>query len=126
MARTAVAPQTPLGSFPSLPVGAGTATLAEQAWDTLNGNYAVITSGKTYLFCHNTDSGAQTVTIASVADPQKRTGDITTYSIAAGGIAVFGPFVTTPVGWAQSTPAANALWFDASDATVHFIVFNAA
>jgi hypothetical protein len=125
MSRTLVAAQAPLGSFPTLPVSAGTATLAEQAWDNLNGNYGLITTGKTYLLCHNTNVGAQTVTITSVKDPQNRTGDITTYSIAAGAIAVFGPFVTSPVGWAQATPA-SSFYFDASDVSVQFIVFNAA
>jgi hypothetical protein len=120
MARVLVAAQTPLASpyFPATPLGAGTATLAEQAADVALKNYAPIVTGKTYILAHNTDVGAHTVTFTSIVDAQNRTGDITTYSIAAGGVAWFGPFVTSPAGWSQS---GNQVWFEANDATVKFV-----
>lgn len=120
MARVLVAAQTPLSSpyFPTTPLGAGTATLSEQAADPALGNYAPIVTGKTYIFAHNTNVGAQTITFTSIVDAQNRTGDITTYSIAAAGIAWFGPFVTSPAGWSQS---GNQVWFTASDASVKLI-----
>ena len=126
MARVLVAPQTPPGAFPSLPVTPGSRALSEQAADPALGNYTPIVSGKTLILAHNTDSGAHTVTFTSVVDGQNRSGDITAYSIAAGAIALFGPFVTVPTGWAQSTPAASSLWMDANDATIKWIVLTQA
>ena len=125
MARVLVAAQTPPGAFPGLPVTPGSRALSEQAADTALGNYTPIVSGKTLVLAHNTDSGAHTVTFTSVVDSQNRSGDVTAYSIAAGATALFGPFVTQPAGWAQSTPA-SSLWMDANDATVKWIVITQA
>jgi len=43
-----------------------------------------------------------TITIASEVDEQNRTGDITTSSLAAGEIAVFGVGLTNSTGWKDS------------------------
>ena len=125
MARVLVAAQTPPGAFPSLPVTPGSRALSEQAADTSLGNYTTIVSGKTLVLAHNTDLGAHTVTFTSVVDGQNRSGDITAYSIAAGVTALFGPFVTTPVGWSQASPA-GSLWMDANDPTIKWIVITQA
>jgi hypothetical protein len=87
-----------------------------QAADASLLNYTPLTNGKTYLLAQNTDSGAHTVTITSVADNLNRVGDITAYSLAAGVIAQFGPFQS--VGWSNG----GQLWFQADNALVKFAV----
>lgn len=44
-------------------------------------------------------TGTNTITFTSVADEKGRTGDITTYSIAAGLFAAFGVGLTNSPGW---------------------------
>jgi hypothetical protein len=57
-------------------------------------------TGRELILVHNANGAAQTITISSVIDDEKRTGDITTYSVGIGEYAVFGPF---PVdGWRQT------------------------
>jgi hypothetical protein len=116
MARVLVAAQTLPGAYPTLPVGAGTRTLTFQVADPSNLQYTPLVSGKTVIVCYNTDSSAHTVTFTSVADSLNRVGDITAYSIAAGVIAIFGPFQTA--GWSNG----GQVWFQANDATVKFAV----
>jgi hypothetical protein len=77
----------------------------------------VVHNGEILLIAHNTDVGAQTVTVSSVADDLGRTGDITTYSLAADDYAVFGPFKVE--GWRQTN---GKLYFEATDAGVLFAV----
>lgn len=118
MARTVIPPTVVASSFfPTLPVGAGSLTITPTPGDTGNGNYAVIVNSKTLVLAFNTDSGAHTVTVTSVAAAgDNRTGDITTYSIAAGGVAKLGAFTTN--GWASNSPVANSLQIDVSDPKV--------
>jgi hypothetical protein len=121
MAAVVIPPKV-LGTtfFPTLPVSAGTLTVTPTAGNTGAGNYAVVTNQKTVILAINTDSGAHTVTITSVAAAtDRRTGDVTAYSIAAGGVGVFGPFTTN--GWAGSTPVANAVLIEADDPKVVFV-----
>ena len=127
MARVLVAAATTPGSYPSLQPGAGTLALSWQAADASLKNYTPLVAGKTYLLAMNTDSSAHTVTVSSVVDVFKRTGDITAYSLAAITsttpiIAQFGPFASA--GWLTptdgSTPA--GLWFESNSATVKFAV----
>ena len=117
MARTLVSAQLPplaTGAtyFPTLPLSAGTAKRNFAAADATNNNYTPIVSGKTYLNVLNTDTSAHSVTIHSVVDAQNRSGDITSYNVPAGEVHTFGPFTTSPTGWAQTAPA--GLWFDCS------------
>ena len=123
MARGLIAAQTlKLSSgktyFPTLPLSAGTAALTMTDGDDMNGHFAPIVSGRTWLLAHNTDDSAQTVTILSAADAQNRKGDITAYSLAAGDICTFGPFTTA--GWELTSP--TGLQIDVSDATVKLAV----
>ena len=130
MARVLVAAQAQVGQpgfYPALQPGAGTLAIAFQAADPSLKNYTPLIAGKTLLLAMNTDSGAHTVTVSSVADEKNRKGDITAYSLAAitgttPVIAQFGPFASA--GWLTptdgSTPA--GLWFEANDATVKFAV----
>ena len=94
---------------------AGAADLTMTAADAANYEEVAFT-GAEVIIAHNTDSGAQTVTISSIADDDHgRTGDITTYSLGAGEYGVFGPFDLD--GWRQT---GGLLYFAASDATVKF------
>lgn len=80
-------------------IAADAADLALTACDATNfEQYA--STGRELVFVYNSGAGARTITFTSAPDELGRTGDITTYSLAAGEYAVFGPF---PVrGWRQS------------------------
>lgn len=78
---------------------AGAADITMQAADA--SNFEEVThDGALLVIAHNTGAGAQTVTIESIVDERGRTGEITTYSLAAGDYAVFGPFDLE--GWEQA------------------------
>src|SRR5687768_16823031 len=98
MARTVLTKTTALGAFGTYSAGAAAVTMT--AADATNFN-SFPASANDLIIARNSGAGARTITISSVADEKRRTGDITTYSIAAGGVAVFGPF-TTQQGWRQS------------------------
>ena len=111
MARTVLTKDTAPGT--NAAVGK---VLTQAAWDNANGNRFIAT-GKELVLAQNTDVGAQTVTITSVADPYGRTGNVTAFSIPAGGLAIFGPFNVQ--GWQQSD---GYIYIDASVVTVKFSV----
>lgn len=97
--------------------GAGEADLTFTAADASNKNQFVA-SGKDLVIAHNTDgANPYTVTITSVADEMGRTGNITTYSLAAGDIAAFGPFGLD--GWEQTD---GYIYLEASNAAIKFAV----
>lgn len=122
MTRLAVTPQTLLGSYPALPVTANSADITFTAAGASFADGAGFTlTGGEILLVKNDNVGAQTVTISSVADDLKRTGDITTYSIGAGEVAAFGPFELK--GWRQSD---GKLHVAASAADVSFAVLKLA
>lgn len=109
MARTTVAPQVLTATYyPATPLAGASADIAWVPSDTVNNNDAVIVDGKTMLFAFNDSGGALTLTIHSVVDAFGRLGDITTYSVADGVVAHYGPFKTA--GWANS----GKLQFDGS------------
>ena len=62
-------------------------------------------------------STAYTVTLTSVADSKKRTGDITTYSLEAGDTMMF--LVNNIEGWKQSD---NYFYLTGSNASVLFAI----
>lgn len=127
MARTFVTAQSfPLSTgasyFPPTPLTAGSASITLTSADTVNNNYATL-SAKQQLFVLNIHpTSTFSVTIHSVADAQGRTGDITSYGVAALTLASFGPFNTSPAGWAQTSPA--GLWFDGTSTNLQFAVVN--
>lgn|SRR5574337_497580 len=116
MARTALPIISPLGSYPALPLGAGSAAFVFTAADAVNNN-SFASTGKELLLIQNTAASAGTVTIHSVIDSLKRTGDITAYSVAATSFAILGPF--NQPGWLQSD---GTVWVDGSAATILFAV----
>lgn len=114
---TAVTPPLAIGNtyYPATPLTASSATLTATVGDATNGHYVPIVDGKTLIVALNTDgSVARTITFSSVVDQQNRKGDITAYSVAVGGLAMFGPFKQSY--WQQSSPA--GLYIDVSHAAM--------
>ena len=73
--------------------------------------------GKIIVLVRNVDAtNPYTVTFTSVADEFGRTGDITTYSLAAGEVAAF---EFEPRGWKQ---ADGNLYFEAANVKIEFAV----
>ena len=122
MARTLVPAggmNVPAGSYPTLPLNAGSAILKFDSVTSATDRMTPIVDGKTVIFAKNTDSGAHTITISSVPDTQSnRKGDITAYSVPAGETHYFGPFKTA--GWADS----GGLDIDVSSDLLQIAVMN--
>lgn len=111
MARQSHTPLTALGTKTDA-YSAGAADVTMTAADTSNKEEVALT-GNELVIAHNTGVGAQTVTVSSVVDSMGRTGDISTYSLAADDYAIFGPFGTE--GWRQ---AGAKLYFEADSSDV--------
>lgn len=109
MPRTTLPKVSSPGPYPTS-VQAVTMTAA----DVTNKNQVLLT-GREIVLIQNTDTVARTVTITSTPDPQGRSGDITAASVAAGAIAVVGPFGLP--GWIQPD---GYLYLEASNAAVKF------
>lgn len=116
MARTAITVQEI--DAPFAVVSAGSLDFTFAALDNVNGNYFACTGREIILF-QNTDVGAQTVTIDSVADEKNRQADITAYSLAAGDFVCVGVGLTNAKGWKQSN---GQIYIDSSDAGVKVAV----
>lgn len=114
-ARTDLTVQTPVNVNGA--ISANAADLTETAIDASNGNQFPMSGGE-YILVHNTGGSAYTVTLTSAPDSLGRTGDITTYSLAATEIALFGPFQTH--GWRQTN---GKFYIDGSNASVKVAVF---
>jgi hypothetical protein len=101
MTRLVLTPQTLLGAYPALQPEANSAdiTFTSAGSGYASGASFPVTGGE-ILLVKNGEQTAQTVTITSVADEKKRSGNITSYSIGAGEMAAFGPF--QPEGWMQA------------------------
>ncbi len=114
MPRVSITKSPALGEYGNYTAAA--ADLAELAADVANKNQFVF-QPRDLLIVHNTDAAPQTFTVTSVADRKTgRTKDITTYSLAAGKIAVVGPFLDQD-GWMQTD---GYVYVEASAATVKF------
>jgi CTP:molybdopterin cytidylyltransferase MocA len=107
MANNPITVTKPKGPWFTLPVGAGTLALTETASQAAAYDTIAIT-GKTLVHIRNSSTSvASTFTVTSVANyPDYRTGDITTYALAAqaapttaNATAVF--FVDIP-GWQEA------------------------
>ena len=114
MARQTLTKTTPPGNRPGLPLAADAADLAMTQADTTN-KEQFAAAGKDVVIAHNTGVGAVTVTITSAADAGNRSGDIETYSIGAGKIAVLGPFKLD--GWVQTD---GYIYLEASSTDIYF------
>lgn len=119
MARTTIAKTTPLGAYPALPLVADSADVNMQASTGASGTsgnqIAFSSASRLYILAQNTHaSSPYTVTITSKVDGYNRTGDITTYSLAAGDIALF---VVEGAGWKQGD---GYVYLEATNAAVKF------
>lgn len=114
MARTTLTKTTIEGPFGDY--GAGEADLNLQAADITDKNQYKC-SGNDIVIAYNSGISEYTVTITSAADRYGRTGDIATYALAAGDVAIFGPFVTH--GWMQPD---GYVYLEATNADVKFAV----
>ncbi len=110
--RTLVAPQTLPGAYPTLQPGAGSRLITWVAYDVSNTDRVAIVENKTLILIHNLSGSAKTVTFVSSVDAYGRVGDITAYSVAGLGTAVFGPFKSA--GWLT----AGFLTITAEDANI--------
>jgi hypothetical protein len=98
MPRTNIAAQVTPGAYPVLPITPDARDVAFVGANVADGNDTTLVAGKTLVLVRNVDVGAHTVTFTSAADSLNRKGDITSYSVGAGDVALFGPFTT--IGWA--------------------------
>ncbi len=109
---------TPLGPYPTLPVSALALDLTWQAADTANLNQFPLGQGKYFILARNVHATTPfTLTLSSVADARRRTGDITAYSIAAGKQAAF--LLDNQEGWLQ--PDGN-FYLAGSDVSIQFCI----
>lgn len=81
----------------------------------VGGNNSIVVTSDCLVIAHNTDVGAQTVTITSTADPTfGRVGNVAAQSLAADEIRVFR---LTRIGWANSN---GLIIVSGSDANINF------
>lgn len=116
MPRTTITAQTPKGPYVTLPVTADSLDVTMTAADVSNKNQTLL-SGSLLLIAQNSGASPYTITLTSIADSKLRTGDITTYSMAAGDISCF--YIGSTEGWLQ---ADGYLYYEASNASVKFAV----
>lgn len=93
---TAITVQVAEGPFET--AGAGDLDYTYAASD-VTGNTIAASGGNIVILLSNTQAGAQTFTLTSVADEDNRTGDITNYSMAAADFVVLTQGLTTTSGW---------------------------
>jgi hypothetical protein len=133
MPATQIATQPIVGPYPALPVAPASLDLVFTAADPVNGNYftadqfSYIASypgaapqgsiGGDYILVWNQTGAPATVTFTSQPDAQGRTGDITTYSVAANTISALK--LSALSGWQDGT---NKVFVQASAATVFFAI----
>lgn len=96
MARKQIPVIAPLGPYPTLPVSALALNFVFTTADSVNFDQFNLT-GRELIIVRNSTAGALTVTFESVADPQRRTGDITTYTVGVGLFAVL--WIGNITGW---------------------------
>lgn len=117
MPRTTLNKTTPLGSYPSLPIAANGADVVFTAADTTNQNQFKFEAGDIVLAWNTHATTAYTVTLTSIADGHKRTGNVSAYQLEAGDVAVFGPFEQE--GWRQTD---GYFYLEANNAAVKFAI----
>jgi hypothetical protein len=109
---TALTVQEIKGPFTA--IGAGEADYTMAAADVTGNTFQC--TGREIIVISNPAGGATyTVTVTSVADEKGRTGNITSYSMAAGDYVVFGVGLTNSQGWKS---AAGLITLTANNAAV--------
>lgn len=112
MGRTTLTRTSPVGPYPTLPVSANALDLVMTGADITNNNQ-ILLDGPMIVIAQNTDTVDRTITLTSSADPQKRTGDISAYTLSADEIAAFK--IDQIAGWAQTD---GYLYLQANNAAV--------
>ncbi len=97
---TAITIQTAEGAFET--AGAGDLDFTFAASDVA-GNTISAPGGDVVILLSNTQAGAQTFTVTSIADEDNRTGDITAYSMAAADYVILTQGLITTSGWLSSS-----------------------
>ena len=115
MTRTLLTKTAMQGPYPVLPVVATSLDLNLQAADVGNSN-SFAPSGDDILIVQNSGASPYTFTLSSAADALNRTGDITSYSLAAGVVSIFR---VKSMGWVQSD---GKVYLAASNAAIKFAV----
>lgn len=109
---------TPVGSYPTLPVTALALDLIWQAADPTNFNQFAFPQGKFVILARNVHATiGYTVTLTSAIDERRRTGDITTYALAATKQLAF--FLDSTPGWIQTD---GMFYLTGSNASVEFCI----
>jgi hypothetical protein len=99
-------------------VSAGQITYAYTAGSVVADTIAV--TGREIVLIYNSGASPYTVTITSEVDEKNRTGNITTYSLAAGEFAYFTGCLTNAPGWKNQSTGLLAIV--ASNAAVKWAV----
>lgn len=114
--RQVLTKTTLVGPYPSLQPAANSLDVTFTAADAVNKDRFLAT-GHDLLLAWNTDGAdPYTFTLTSVSDDKNRTGDIETYSLAAGEI---GAFRLKNPGWRQTD---GYVHLEASNAAIKFAV----
>lgn len=115
--RTPITPVTPLGPYPTLPVSATTLDLTWTAADTSLFN-SFLLQGPAIILVRNVHASSPfTFTLTSAPDTRGRTGDVTTYSLAAGKVSAF--YLNSTAGWLQSD---GYFYLAGSDVSIQFCI----
>ena len=112
---TVITVQEPSGKY-TVPIAHG----ADVVWTvaTVSGGNHYVANGREIVEVWNSDgTNPYTVTITSQADEYGRTGSITTYSLAAGEFAAFGPLPKR--GWANGS---GEVLISGSNAAIKFLI----
>lgn len=116
MPRVTLTRQVPKGPFVALPVVADSLDISFVAADVTN-KEQFVPSGDDLIIFWNSGASPYTITITSVADPLNyRTGDIATYSLAAGD---HGMYRVKKKGWIQ---ADGRVYIEASNTAVKWAI----
>jgi len=97
----AIAVQTIKGPFEA--ITAGVADFVWTAGAVSPGDTFVCTGREILMFWNPAGGSTYTVTVTSQVDEKGRTGDITTYSMAAGDFVALGVGLTNAQGWKAAT-----------------------
>lgn len=119
MPRVTLTPIAPLGPYPSLPVSANALDVTFTACNTSDKNQFSLNGPKLLLVQNSDAANPYTFTLTSKVDSRNRTGDVTTYSLAAGEIAAFK--FDNGEGWMQTD---GYVYLEGSNAAIKFAVIN--
>jgi len=115
MARQTLTKTTVIGPYPTLPVTADSLDVTFTAAN-VSDKEQFAASGDDVILAWNSGGSPYTFTVTSVVDDKNRTGDVATYSLAAGEIAAFR---VKTAGWRQTD---GKVYLEASNASVKFAV----